>query len=136
MICALSVKPSFRKPTTYRWLTHLNNQSKLQRPLATQSFVGRERELAELRLGLEDSIAGHGRLFLVSGEPGIGKTRLAAETASGANEKGVKVIWGRCWEGDGVPGFWPWIQIMSSFAETDDGSELLAKMGRKPSEAF
>jgi len=114
----------------------LNNQSNFQRPPATQSFVGRERELAELRLGLEDSIAGSGRLFLVSGEPGIGKTRLAAEAASGANEKGVKVIWGRCWEGDGVPGFWPWIQIMSNFAETDDGSGLLAKMGRKPSEAF
>jgi tetratricopeptide (TPR) repeat protein len=114
----------------------LNNQSNLQLPLATQSFVGRERELAELRLGLEDSIAGHGRLFMVSGEPGIGKTRLAAEAASGADEKGVKVIWGRCWEGDGVPGFWPWIQILSTFAETDEGSELLAKMGRKPTEAF
>src|SRR5215467_13080651 len=37
-------------------------------------FVGRERELAELRAGLEDTLAGHGRLFLISGEPGIGKT--------------------------------------------------------------
>jgi predicted ATPase len=42
-------------------------------------FVGRERELAELRVGLADVTAGHGHLFLLSGEPGIGKTRLADE---------------------------------------------------------
>ena len=41
------------------------------------SFVGRELELAELRAGLTDAATGHGHLFLLSGEPGIGKTRLA-----------------------------------------------------------
>ena len=39
------------------------------------SFVGRERELAELRASLADVTAGHSHLFLISGEPGIGKTR-------------------------------------------------------------
>ena len=43
------------------------------------AFVGRERELAELRAGLDEVSAGRGRLFLLSGEPGIGKTRLAEE---------------------------------------------------------
>jgi len=38
------------------------------------SFVGRERELSELRAGLDEAIAGRGRLFLISGEPGIGQT--------------------------------------------------------------
>ncbi len=45
------------------------------------AFIGRESELAELRVGLDDAIAGHGRLFLISGEPGIGKTRTTNELA-------------------------------------------------------
>jgi predicted ATPase len=40
-------------------------------------FVGRERELAELRGYLEAAFTGNGRLVLVVGEPGIGKTRLS-----------------------------------------------------------
>ena len=52
------------------------------------AFVGRERELAELRAGLDDVSAGHGRLFLLSGEPGIGKTRLAEEISNDAGARG------------------------------------------------
>ena len=73
-------------------------------------FVGREREMAELRAGFEDARSGHGRLFLLSGEPGIGKTRVAHELASIANAHGARVAWGRCWEGGGAPAYWPWIQ--------------------------
>ena len=40
-------------------------------------FVGRQREMDELRAALEDSIAEHGRLAMMVGEPGIGKTRTA-----------------------------------------------------------
>jgi len=42
-------------------------------------FLGRERELAELRAALESVAAGQGRSFFLVGEPGIGKTRLASE---------------------------------------------------------
>ena len=73
-------------------------------------FVGRERELAELRAGLGDLTTGHGHLFLLSGEPGIGKTRLADEFGRMAVAQGVRVAWGRCWEGGGAPAYWPWIQ--------------------------
>jgi predicted ATPase len=63
------------------------------------AFVGRERELAELHAGVDDSVAGRGRLFLVSGEPGIGKTRLAEEISKDSAAGGMRVVWGRCWEG-------------------------------------
>src|SRR5438128_2151233 len=43
---------------------------------ASGAFVGREAELEELLTGLEDAVAGRGRLFLLVGEPGIGKSRL------------------------------------------------------------
>src|SRR5262249_19865415 len=42
-------------------------------------FVGRERELAELSPAIDDAVAGRGRFFLISGEDGVGKTRLADE---------------------------------------------------------
>ena len=43
-------------------------------------FVGRETELTALRAAIDDALAGRGRLVLLAGEPGIGKTRTAQET--------------------------------------------------------
>jgi tetratricopeptide (TPR) repeat protein len=87
------------------------------------SFVGRERELAELRAGLEDAAAGRGRMFLISGEPGIGKTRLANELAMMARERGIRAVWGRCWEGGGAPAYWPWIQVIRGCLNSADLAE-------------
>src|SRR5881296_326685 len=75
-------------------------------------FVGRHDELVELRAGLEDAVTGRGRFFLVVGEAGIGKTRLVEELAREAAERGHLVLWGRCWEGEGAPPYWPWIQVI------------------------
>ena len=44
-------------------------------------FVGREREMANLRAALEEALSGQGRLVMLVGEPGIGKTRAARELA-------------------------------------------------------
>jgi predicted ATPase len=48
------------------------------------SFVGRQREMNELKAALEEAISGHGRLVMLVGEPGIGKTRTAQELANQA----------------------------------------------------
>src|SRR5271169_98207 len=72
------------------------------------------RELSELRAALEESIAGRGGCFLISGEPGIGKTRLADELAGEAASRGMRVVWGRCWEGGGAPAYWPWVEVLRS----------------------
>src|SRR5881409_2482053 len=70
-------------------------------------FVGRHDELVELRAGLEDAVTGRGRFFLVVGEAGVGKTRLVEELGREAAERGHLVLWGRCWEGEGAPPYWP-----------------------------
>src|SRR5215471_12033901 len=75
-------------------------------------FVGRRRELAELQRDLAESCAGRGRLCFITGEAGIGKTRLAEELAASAASAPARVLWGRSWEGGGAPGYWPWIQIL------------------------
>jgi len=79
------------------------------------TFVGRERELAELVSACESGADSDTHLFLIYGEPGIGKTRLADELASRAKSRGMNVLWGRCWEGGGAPAYWPWIQVIRSY---------------------
>ncbi len=86
----------------------------------SRSFVGRGREIIELSSSLDDAIAGRGRLFLISGEPGIGKTWLADEVARHAAERGMRVAWGRCWEGGGAPAYWPWVQVLRSLVVHPD----------------
>jgi DNA-binding SARP family transcriptional activator len=58
------------------------------------AFVGRERELAELVGGLDDAFAGRGGPFLLGGEPGIGKSRLAEELIAQARTRGARVLVG------------------------------------------
>ena len=88
-----------------------------------RAFVGREREMAELCAGLEVPASDRRRVLLISGEAGIGKTRLAEEFASYAASRGTRVVWGRCWEGGGVPAYWPWIQALRTLL-ADSALEL------------
>jgi tetratricopeptide (TPR) repeat protein len=98
-------------------------------PGTAELFVGRERERVELDSALADAMAGRGRMLLIAGEPGIGKTRLAERVAASAEERGANVIWGRCWEGEGAPAFWPWVQVIRSYMERCDVRALAAQMG-------
>jgi tetratricopeptide (TPR) repeat protein len=92
----------------------------------SSSLVGRATELAELESALDAVAGGSGRLFVLSGEPGIGKTRLADEVSERARGRGMMVHWGRCWEVGGAPAFWPWIQIFRSILR-DARSEPIAR---------
>jgi DNA-binding SARP family transcriptional activator len=75
-------------------------------------LVGRDAQLAAVGAAVRTGAAGRGRVVLVAGEPGIGKTRLAEEVAQQAAAEGVRVAWGRCYEGEGAPAFWPWVQMV------------------------
>ncbi len=72
-------------------------------------FVGRQQEMAGLTAAMEDALAGRGRLVMLAGEPGIGRTRMAQELASYAEDRGAQVFWGRCYEEEGTPPYWPWV---------------------------
>jgi DNA-binding SARP family transcriptional activator len=93
-------------------------------------FVGRERELRELLDGLEESLAGEGRLFLISGEPGIGKSRLVDQLTRRARARGAEVLVGRCWEAGGAPAYWPWVQALRTYVRERDPELLRRQLGR------
>jgi tetratricopeptide (TPR) repeat protein len=92
-------------------------------------LVGREREMAELHSGLDSAISGRGRLFLISGEPGIGKSRLAEEVSTKAAQRGMRALWGRCWEGGGAPAYWPIIQVLRGCSEHPDFARRVESLG-------
>ncbi len=75
-------------------------------------FVGREAELDQLLSLLDEAQAGRGRIALLVGEPGIGKSRLADEVMNTARARGAVVLIGRCWEAGGAPAYWPWVQSL------------------------
>ena len=75
--------------------------------LRRDAFVGRRREMGELEAALDDAMAGQGRLVMLVGQPGIGKTRTAQELASRAERRGAQVLWGRCYDEEGAPPYWP-----------------------------
>ncbi|MGI8810053.1 MAG: BTAD domain-containing putative transcriptional regulator [Acidimicrobiales bacterium] len=95
---------------------------------APSTLVGRASELGRLERALQEAAAGHGRLVLVSGEPGVGKTRLVEELSASAERAGAVVAWGRCHPGDSAPPFWPWTQVLRTAAavETHAGPETAA----------
>jgi len=98
-------------------------------PRAAGAFVGRGVELRALMDGLREAHAGDGSLFLLSGEPGIGKSRLVDEVAAHARDRGLRVLRGRCWEAGGAPGYWPWVQVLRAYVRGAEPAELRGLLG-------
>ena len=88
--------------------------------VTAEPLVGRARELAGIGVLLEELRAGRGRLLLLTGEAGIGKTRLARELAGRALATGTAVVWGRCVETEGAPAYWPWRQALAGLGADPD----------------
>ena len=68
-------------------------------------------------------------MVLLTGEPGIGKTRLASEIAAHARRRGARVLTGRCYEGEGAPPYWPWLQAIRMYAADREPAALAVEMG-------
>lgn len=98
------------------------------------AFVGREAALRRLRAAHEEVRSGRGRIVLLLGEPGIGKTRMAEELGAEARRAGSLWLPGRCYEGEGAPAFWPWIQALRALVAASAPETLPADLGPGRSE--
>ena len=73
---------------------------------------GRDRELDVLRGALADAGAGHGRIVVLEGDPGVGKTRLVTEVLHEAAAEGWAVATAACAATGDAPAFWPWAEVL------------------------
>ncbi len=90
----------------------------------TRRLVGRDRELDELRAVVDDLAAGRGRVVLVTGPPGIGKTRLLTEFASIAADRATWLE-GQC-HSYGVLPRWPFVEILLGWLGAELGEPEIA----------
>ena len=94
-----------------------------QRPAGAAS-LGREHETAQLRRIVDDVRSGRGRILVVSGATGIGKTRLVAELRALAEEQ-VTWLEGHCLSYGGLPG-WPFMEILLGWLAAEAGEPEIA----------
>ena len=81
--------------------------------LPSGSLVGREEELRQILPPVDEVAAGEGRLLLLAGEPGVGKTRLAQEVTLVAHNYGFLLIVGRCYEQQQSVPFYPFREALA-----------------------
>jgi DNA-binding SARP family transcriptional activator len=104
--------------------------------VAPWPMVGRDAELAGLMSVLGAAEGGRPSCAVLTGEPGIGKSRLAGEMLLQARRRNVVVLHGRCSQDDGAPPLWPWQAVLEGIgldlvglvetAGTDEGGRFRA----------
>lgn len=78
------------------------------------SLVGREGELAAILAALDAVAAGSGRLVVIAGEPGVGKTRLAQAVSLACRDRGMILATGRCYEPHREAPYYPFLEALST----------------------
>lgn len=91
-------------------------------------LVNRRRELKLLSDAISVAAAGRGQVILITGEAGIGKSRLANEAAGLAQEHGWDISWGKCWLGDEAPTYWPWLSVLRSCVGEDRTAAIIGDL--------
>jgi transcriptional regulator with XRE-family HTH domain len=76
-------------------------------------LVAREAERARLHALLDEVAGGAGRMVLLAGEPGIGKTRLAQEVMQAALDRRFLVATGRCYAPQAVVAYYPFLEALT-----------------------
>jgi predicted ATPase len=90
-------------------------------------LVGRERELAQTRALWQKVVAGEGQTLLISGEPGIGKTRLVRELVTQVRVAGGRALEGECYH-EGIGPYAPFAQILRRAFRDGAGAQLAAAL--------
>lgn len=94
-------------------------------------LVGRSREIGALDEALRRGAAGERAIVMLTGQPGIGKTRLLEELAARTHEAGGIAVWGRTWEVGLTPAYWPWIQILGALETPDERAATLDQLDHR-----
>jgi class 3 adenylate cyclase/tetratricopeptide (TPR) repeat protein len=102
--------------------------------LRRSQFVGRDKELAALRNHLDQTSGGRGRLVLLAGEAGVGKTRLADEVLREARSRGFRVWRGHCNSTEGAPPYLPFVEALRQYVDERPDDVLADELGEEAGE--
>jgi tetratricopeptide (TPR) repeat protein len=101
----------------------------LLRQLARGRLVGRRAELDQLREMWRMALQGQGAMVLLSGEPGIGKTRLAHELVVYARLSGALVLTGGCYEFEATTPYLPFVEAIGQWVRGRSDEQLREDLG-------
>jgi class 3 adenylate cyclase/tetratricopeptide (TPR) repeat protein len=90
--------------------------------LPSGPLVARESEMSQALAAADAVMHGSGRLVLLTGEPGIGKTRLAQEVTLAVRNRGFLVATGRCYEPEQTIAYYPFLEALAIAAEAAPAS--------------
>ena len=99
-------------------------------------LIGRTADLATVTDAIDRLRTGRGGSVIISGDAGIGKTRLVAAAADYATAHGVAVAVGRCHEADVAPAYWPWLPVLRELMTADAPAEVRALLDPDPETAL
>jgi predicted ATPase/DNA-binding winged helix-turn-helix (wHTH) protein len=94
-----------------------------------EPFVGQVGLISKLKRSLVRALGEQGQVCLLSGEAGIGKTRLARRIAELARAHGADVWMGACPEGAATPALWPWTQVLRGALNVEGAEQLRRWLG-------
>ncbi len=97
----LGVEPSPATRQVYEQILNVPESPTVETLAATVSLVGRQDEWARLQHAWRRACAGQSHMILISGEAGIGKTRLAEEMMAWARRQGIATASARCYAAEG-----------------------------------
>ncbi|MFF0267649.1 ATP-binding protein [Kribbella sp. NPDC004536] len=92
-------------------------------------LVGRRLAVTAVHAEIDRAVTGLGGVLLLVGDAGMGKTALAGEAVGYARAHGATAVWGTCWEGEGAPGYWPWIQVARELTSDVAAPEFTSAAG-------
>ena len=107
----------------------MNKLPVVNRPLVCPTIVGRANELATLHAILDEVGHGHSRVVLLSGEAGIGKSRLVAEAKSYATAQDFLLLQGQCFPTDHSSTYAPLLDLLRSHLAASSQDHLAAELG-------
>jgi DNA-binding SARP family transcriptional activator len=85
-------------------------------------LIGRDAAMVGLHIAIKEVLEGHGRVVFLRGEAGAGKSRIAAELACQAHQRGVLVLWSSG-DGEGQPAYGPLIDAIDSHVSLSSADE-------------
>jgi tetratricopeptide (TPR) repeat protein len=92
-------------------------------------LVGRSRELQQLKQHWANAQQARGQLVLLSGEPGVGKTRLAQDLVAHARQSGATVLRGGCYEYEATTPYLPFVEAFREWTRRQSAAQLRAALG-------